>query len=213
MSILRHISVKPWVLDNRPANEIHPGMASRTSTTKGGLRLFLVVVTALFTLMSVAYLENTTLPFWTPIREPQLLWLNTVFLVLSSISIHWAQKLAGKGMQIQARRWLIVSAVLAVAFLFGQVLAWLELFENGYFASENPAYAFYYLMTAVHGLHIFGGVSVLSLALDRVYREANVDSINRTIRLCATYWHYLLLVWIILFAMMLMDNSRIIDQI
>ncbi|MBL4872367.1 MAG: cytochrome c oxidase subunit 3 [Rhodobacteraceae bacterium] len=188
-------------------------MASRTSATKSGLRLFLVVVTALFTLMSVAYLENTSLSFWTPIREPQLLWLNTVFLIFSSITIHRAQKLAGEGMHIQARRWLIFSAVLAVAFLFGQMLAWIELFQNGYFASENPAYAFYYLMTAVHGLHIFGGVTVLSFALDKVYREDNLESINRTIRLCATYWHYLLLVWIILFAMMLMDNSRIIDQL
>lgn len=213
MSIFRHISTKPWVLDTRPPNVIHPGMASRTPTTKGGLRLFLAVVTMLFALMSVAYLENTTLPYWTPIREPQLLWLNTAILVFSSLTMQMARNFSGKNLHVQARRVLIASVVLATAFLFGQMFAWLELSQQGFFASVNSAYAFYYMMTAIHGLHIFGGVSVLIIALDRAYRADNVDTINRTIQLCTTYWHYLLLVWVVLFAMMLMDNGTIIDGI
>jgi cytochrome c oxidase subunit 3 len=213
VSIFRHISTKPWLLDERPSHVIHPGLASRTSTTKSGLRLFLAVITALFALLSVAYIENTTLAYWTPLREPQLLWLNTAILVVSSLTIQKARNLAGKDLQIPARRLLIASAVLAVAFLFGQMFAWLELLQLGYFASVNPSYAFYYLMTALHGLHIFGGVTVLVFALDRAYREDNVDTIKRTVQLCATYWHYLLLVWVALFAMMLMDNTSILDKI
>ena len=213
MNFFRQIAIKPWLSDQRPANEIHPGMASRTSTTKRGLWLFLFVVTALFGLMSVAYLENTTLAYWTPLREPQLLWLNSAILVLSSLTIHWARNLALRSSLLQARRVLIASTFLAVAFLFGQMFAWLELLENGYFASVNPSYAFYYMMTALHGLHIFGGVTVLIFALDRAYRKDDDEAMIRTVQLCATYWHYLLMIWVVLFAMMLMDNGSIIDKI
>ena len=213
MNFFRQIAIKPWLSDQRPANVIHPGMASREATTKRGLWLFLFVVTALFALMSVAYLENTTLAQWTPLREPRLLWLNSAILVFSSITIHWARNLAAKNMLSQARRVLIASTVLAVAFLFGQMFAWLELWEYGYFASVNPSYAFYYMMTALHGLHIFGGVTVLIFALDRAFRKDDEEAMIRTIQLCATYWHYLLMIWVVLFAMMLMDNGTIIDKI
>lgn len=206
MSVLRHISAKPWLSDARPAHVIHPGMAPRTSTTKGGLQLFLAVVTVLFLLISIAFLENTSLPQWTPLHEPRLLWYNTAILVLSSLTIQYAHALARKNKPERARQFLIISAVLTTVFLYAQVFAWNELLQEGFVASVNPAYAFFYLMTGLHGLHILGGVTVLILALGRISQDFSLKSVAATTRLCAIYWHYLLLVWIVLFGLLVVDN-------
>lgn len=206
MSFLRHISDKPWIPDHRPTVEIHSGMATRAATTKRGLVLFLSVVTVLFLLISIAYLENTSLPEWKPLREPQLLWYNTAILAVSSLTMQYARMLAQKNMPIRARQMLVISAILAVAFLYAQVFAWHELLQQRFFASTNPAYAFFYLMTGLHGIHILGGVSVLILAIGKISNDNNLDAVADMTRLCAIYWHYLLLVWVVLFALLLVDN-------
>ena len=58
------------------------------------------------------------------------------------------------------------------------------------FVTANPANAFFYLLTALHGLHIAGGLAAAGWVL------AAGDA--RRIRLCAVYWHFLLLIWVLL---------------
>jgi cytochrome c oxidase subunit 3 len=99
---------------------------------------------------------------------------------------------------------LLLGGLLTLAFLGGQFYAWSLVRGSGFFAPQNPAVAFFYLLTAVHGLHLLGGLYVWGRTLARMRRE-NVEAIDvqLSVELCSVYWHFLLLVWLGLFAVML----------
>jgi cytochrome c oxidase subunit 3 len=213
---IKTILEKPWLVDPRPAEVIHSGSAARMPTLRTGLWLFLAVVTFLFLLLSSAYFGRMSMPDWTPLQEPRLLWLNTGILVFSSFAMQWAATSAHREQMAGVRAGLLVGGVLAVAFLAGQIVAWQQLVAHGYFATQNPAYAFFYVITTLHGLHILGGLVVLGAAADHAWRNDNAATMRRAARLCAIYWHFLLVVWAGLFALMLADNSgpiHIIDLV
>ena len=71
---------------------------------------------------------------------------------------------------------LLAGGVLALAFLAGQLLAWRQLDAAGYFLASNPANSFFYLLTAVHGLHVLGGLVALARATAKVWRGLDVGS-------------------------------------
>jgi cytochrome c oxidase subunit III len=83
-------------------------------------------------------------------------------------------------------------------------LAWRQLNQTGYFVTGNPATAFFYLLTAVHGLHLLGGLVVWGRTVARMTRAGvELIDIRLSVELCTLYWHYLLLVWLVLFAVLL----------
>ena len=99
---------------------------------------------------------------------------------------------------------LLAGGVLALAFLAGQLLAWRQLDAAGYFLASNPANSFFYLLTAVHGLHVLGGLVALARAIGQgVARSATPIEVRLSVELCAIYWHFLLFVWLVLFALLL----------
>ena len=85
----------------------------------------------------------------------------------------------------------------------GQLLAWQQLADAGYFVQSNPANAFFYLITGIHALHLLGGLVVWSLTLIKLLGGAEVARVRLSVELCAVYWHFLLVVWVILFGLML----------
>jgi cytochrome c oxidase subunit 3 len=95
-----------------------------------------------------------------------------------------------------------------VLFLAGQVMAWRQLGLMGEYNHTNPAYTFFILLTAIHGLHLIGGLWVLSRTAARVWHGlANSDvvqvgAVRQSVQLCTTYWHYLLIVWLALFTLL-----------
>ncbi len=98
---------------------------------------------------------------------------------------------------------LIAGGVFTISFLAGQLWAWQQLNASGYFLTANPANAFFYLLTALHGLHLLGGLLVWGRATGKVLRGAGVGDVRLSVELCTVYWHYLLLVWLVLFALLL----------
>ncbi|HEU0309670.1 MAG TPA: cytochrome c oxidase subunit 3 [Sphingomicrobium sp.] len=213
MNPFKALAVKPWLADPRPAEEIHNGSAGRLATSRLGLWLFLVVVTVLFLLLTSVYFGRMALPDWDPLQEPRILWLNSGVLILSSIAMERAATSARRRQMAGVRAGLLVGSVLAALFLAGQLEAWRQLSALGYFAVQNPAYAFFYLITALHGLHLMGGLAVLAVAADNAWRSDDAASMRRIARLCAIYWHFLLAVWAVMFGLLLADNSGAIDFI
>jgi cytochrome c oxidase subunit 3 len=93
---------------------------------------------------------------------------------------------------------------LTFAFLLGQSIVWYQLLKLGYFASTNVANAFFYLLTTIHGLHLLGGLIFWGLATSKLLKgNYKISNMQRTIELCAIYWHFLFFVWLILFGLML----------
>jgi cytochrome c oxidase subunit 3 len=140
---------------------------------------------------------------WRPLAEPTLLWANTGMLVLASIVYHWTRNAAVKGNMARVKPGLTVAGALTILFLFGQIVVWRQLNTAGYYVDLNPANGFFYLLTAVHGLHMLGGLWVWAKSTINVWTDADPDSVRLSIELCTVYWHFLLLVWIVLFGMLL----------
>ena len=96
---------------------------------------------------------------------------------------------------------LIAGGLFAFTFLVGQLFAWQQLNAAGYFLSANPANAFFYLLTGVHGLHLLGGLVALARAIDKVWR-GKLGQVRLSVQLCAIYWHFLLALWFVLFTLL-----------
>ena len=79
---------------------------------------------------------------------------------------------------------------------------------SGYFVAANPANAFFYLLTALHGLHLLGGLWVWGRTTIKVLRGVEVGKVRLSVELCTVYWHYLLLVWLVLFAVLLHTHTH-----
>jgi cytochrome c oxidase subunit III len=191
----------PWLEEGEVA--AYPGEApSPPPAAKLGLGVFLAVAGCLFSLMAAAFFMRAGSPDWRAPPLPGILWFNTMALVASSATMHFAQSEATRSDLSRLKLLLVASGALAVAFLLGQLLAWRELAQAGAFASSNPASAFFYLLTGVHGLHLIGGLVALSLTIRRAWTEQSNAALAASIELCAVYWHFLLFVWLLLFAML-----------
>lgn len=205
MSLIDHLTAKPWVtqgadVDRDDDRENESAWSLPAATV--GLRLFLAVVTVLFSLMVIAYAERMTYGDWLLVAKPWLLWLNTAVLVLSSLGLHRAQISAARGEIDGVRAGLLTGGVCALAFLAGQLIASQQLIALGYFASTNPAVAFFYLLTAVHGLHLAGGLVALGRTAAKVWNGGTAEELRLSVELCAFYWHFLLVVWVVLFGLL-----------
>lgn len=140
---------------------------------------------------------------WQALPVPALLWLNTAILILSSVALQWARTSAKDQQADRVRRGLLAGGALAFAFLVGQFLVWRQLGSLGYFVDTNPSNSFFYLITGLHGLHLLGGLVAWLRASFRLWRGAGVAKIRMSVELCAVYWHFLLLVWLVMFGLLL----------
>jgi cytochrome c oxidase subunit 3 len=195
------LNVQPWVSD-AVADQVSGGSLEANSKAVG-LTTFLAVATSLFALFVSAYTLRMKMADWSPLTEPQLLWVNTGFLVLASVVYHWTRNQAVKGNDANVKPGLMAAGVLSILFLAGQLVAWRQLYAAGYYISGNPANAFFFVMTALHGLHMLGGLYVWARSAARVLTGAGADTVRLSIELCTVYWHFLLLVWIVLFGLLL----------
>jgi len=169
---------------------------------KTALMFFLGVVGVLFGLFITAYFIRMELEDWRPMPEPVLLWVNTAILFMASVVLQWTHHQLKHGRDTGIRPALLLGAVLTLGFVYGQVEAWQQMRAAGYFMYNNPANAFFYVLTAVHALHILGGLYVWLRAGLRVLTGTAPEQIRLSVELCAVYWHFLLLVWLLVFAVL-----------
>jgi cytochrome c oxidase subunit 3 len=203
--LARRLTAKPWETSGLP-EEPDAGSATSLPPAKIGLLILLAVITSLFGLFISAYWMRMEHAHgdWSPLPVPRLLWLNTAMLILSSAGMQWAREGARRAQPDRVRVGLIGGGLFAWAFLAGQLLAWRQLSASGYFMASNPATAFFYLLTGVHGLHLLGGLFVWGKTIVRM-AQGGVELIDLrlSVELCTVYWHYLLLVWLVLFTLLL----------
>ena len=196
------VTTKPW-LEDGTIGGLRTAGALPLPAAKVGLWIFLAVVGSLFSLFILAYSMRMHMGDWRPLPAPKLLWLNTGVLILSSVALQKAQLAAGRGEIDGVRVSLFAGGVFTIAFLVGQLMAWRQLTVAGYFLATNPASTFFYLLTAVHGLHLLGGMVALGRTTAKAWCGFEMEQARLGVELCAMYWHFLLLVWLVLFGLLL----------
>ena len=163
------VNTKPWEANaHYPAGEDFSGRSLPQPDSKLGLFVFLAVATSLFSLFVSAYMMRMEVGDWKPLPDPDLLWLNSGALVLSSIALQWAHVCARREQLNGARTALLAGGFFAFAFMVGQYLAWQQLIDQGYYAYTNPTNAFFYLITGLHALHLLGGLLVWGITTNKL---------------------------------------------
>ncbi|MEO6918463.1 MAG: cytochrome c oxidase subunit 3 [Collimonas sp.] len=165
------------------------------------LWLFMAVATALFLLFIAAYIMRMDAADWSPLAMPWQLWLSTSILVIASIFLQLAVAAANVRQMERAHTLLLVAGFWSIAFLGAQWWGWQALQAIHVTANGNPAGSFFYLLTAMHGLHVAGGLVGWGMAAAGSWRQ-EPRRLAWRIRLCARYWHFLLVVWLLLFAVL-----------
>jgi cytochrome c oxidase subunit 3 len=177
-------------------------LEDRTRAPAGLYRLGLLLtcgwIFTFFGALEVAFFwRANTMAFWEPIPLPMTLWVSTGIIVASSAVFEKARRLYRQGEHRMASRLLLVTACGGAAFLASQLTAWHELMRRGAYLAQNPYSAFIYIFTGIHGLHLIGGLVALSVVLlRRSKRRELVDAV-------CYYWHFMGLLWIVLFATLL----------
>ena len=210
MNVIKKITVKPWLPEPASEETLSNVAALSPPPAKVGLRVFLAVVTALFLLLVIAYLSRSRFPDWQslagapwqPLSSPWLLWLNTALLMASSIALQWTRGVVRRDDPDGAKTGLALAGFFAVAFLLGQLWVWQELKLQGYGVASNPASSFFYLITGLHGFHLLGGLVAWVRTTARVWRGVAMERVRLSVELCTVYWHFLLMVWLVLFALL-----------
>jgi len=146
---------------------------------------------------------------WQRFALPRILYLDTLILIASSYTLELARtRFAARALMrsddgAQARTlrsnglyWLNITLTLGLFFVAGQVLAWQRLASEGLFLATSPSSSFFYLLTAMHGLHLLGGV--LGLIYVGYRLRHNARNAQTSLGTAAVYWHFVDLLWVYL---------------
>ena len=210
----QRLMAKPWLEVGVIGDAAEP---DSPMTAKLGLGTFLVVASSLFALLVSAYAKRMSVADWRALPMPTVLWFSTGLLILASLALHMAVIAARSDEPGPLRSSLLAAGVCSLAFLAAQALAWRELAVSGYFTASNPASAFFYLVTAIHGAHLIGGLVALGRTSARAFATPQklIVEIPReltlNVELCAIYWHFLLLVWLVLFSLLMRWTDDFIE--
>jgi cytochrome c oxidase subunit 3 len=138
---------------------------------------------------------------WQHFTLPPILYANTLVLLASSVTLELARRRISRyarGIESQIAvpmRWLVITLVLGLVFVAGQYVAWLQLKAAGLYLATNPNSSFFYVFTAVHGLHVLGGLCGLVYVMSKLNRSILRQS---TFVAAAQYWHFMDMLWLYL---------------
>ncbi|MGA7926863.1 MAG: cytochrome c oxidase subunit 3 [Candidatus Sulfotelmatobacter sp.] len=141
------------------------------------------------------------------ITLPPVLYLNTLVIIASSISLEIARRRIAAfmgGVRDRAAspaRWLYITLILGLLFVAGQTYAWIQLKSQGFGLAANISYSFFYVLTVAHALHVFGGlgglIRVIAKLSRSVLRRSTLDATSR-------YWHFMGVLWLYLLLLLWM---------
>lgn len=163
-----------------------------------GLMAILATAAMLFAAFTAALLVRRTGGDWVRVELPPVVWLNTALLLASSAAVELARRAIRRGAPPLAALRLATGGVLGVLFLAGQVLVWRALAARGVYLPTSPHAAFFYMLSAVHGAHVLGGLGALGWTLRRALRGAYSPAHHAGLTHAAIFWHFVGGVWIYL---------------
>ncbi len=184
-----------------PVSDAKPTL--RMNPKKFVLWLLMVSIVMLFAALTSAYIVRKGDGNWLLFDLPNVFYYSTGVLLLSSVTIQLSYFFAKKDELEKLKLFIIISAILGISFLFMQVQGWKELVQNKVFLVGNPSGSFVYIITGVHGAHLITGVVFIIIMLVAAFRYKVHSKSLLKIEMCATYWHFLDLLWVYLFCFIL----------
>tara|TARA_B100000700_G_scaffold257244_1_gene290871 strand:+ start:203 stop:883 length:681 start_codon:yes stop_codon:yes gene_type:complete len=204
---------KPWENEQAALDNAHEGKTFNISIQKSAVVIIFGIATVLFSLVFTSYLY--TLP---PDQDtkyllrPNLLWINTIVLFIITYFFNKLTSDLKKKDPSKIKRNLLIAGGLTYLFLFGQVIFWFQLLKSGNYVSTNSYFANFYVFTALHGLHLFGGLFFWGIVSSKVLKleQHKILEQEKNISALSIYWTFLLIVWLMFFLMIYIFNDSFI---
>ena len=182
------------------ANAIHTdSKISERSTAKMLLWIGIISIIMLFSGLTSAYIVRQEEGNWTKFQLPQIFWLSTSIIILSSVSLNWALSSAKKNNTSNISKGLAFTLLLGISFVVSQFMAWKDLVSQNIFMVGNPSGSFLYVISGLHLAHLIGGLICLSVVLAKGMNGKYNSQNLLGIQLCSIYWHFLTALWVYLF--------------
>lgn len=187
-----------------PMNGQAVGKKGYEEASRSGIWVGIFAITMSFAAFTSAlFVREGAASDWQHIALPPVLYVNTLALLLSSVTFELSRRSIPAGQVVEsdvARKglgWLFLTLVLGVAFFTGQYVAWNQLWERGIFLATNPNSSFFYVLTAMHGMHLLGGIAALIYVIGRL--TINHATLRRSaFDNTAIYWHFMGILWVYL---------------
>jgi cytochrome c oxidase subunit III len=171
----------------------------------GKLVLWIAIVSIimLFGGLTSAYIVRQADGNWLTFELPVMFYVSTAVILLSSVTMIGAVRSIRKNNVAGTRNALIATLLLGAAFVITQFMGWNDLVNQGIYFVGNPSGSFLYVITGLHVLHLAGGIVFMMIVTGRSmagkYHSGNTTAIKN----CATYWHFLDILWVYLFFFLL----------
>jgi cytochrome c oxidase subunit 3 len=186
--------------DSYTNNKIHP--------KKFGLYISFASILMMFAGLTSAYIVRQGAGNWLEFKMPNVFFLSTFTILLSSVTLHLSYKGFLKGNINQYRYLLLLSGILALAFIVMQYLGWLQLNAIGVDLKGNPAGSFVYVISGIHAAHVLGGLGAIAIAIMHAFSLKYKVTAARKLRfeLTTNYWHFVDLLWVYLIVFMVLQR-------
>jgi cytochrome c oxidase subunit 3 len=208
------LSDKPWDKEQMAIDNYHQGKTFDISNQTSAVIVIFGVSTVLFSLVVTGYLYSVPSGQDTQyLLKPNLLWANTLILLSVTYFFNRVTKDLKKNIVERVKTNLIIIGFLSYAFLLGQLFFWVQLMKSGNYVSTNNYFSSFYIFTALHGLHLLGGLFFWGIVFSKVRKVEQTEIINqkKSIEALSLYWTFLLIVWFVFFLIMYVFNDAVIE--
>ena len=205
---------KPWEKEQATIDNYHDGKSFEISNQKSAVVIIFGIATVLFSLVFTGYIYSLPPNQDTNyLLRPNLLWVNTFILFFISYYFNKISRDLEKKITLKTKKDLILVGILSYIFLFGQIVFWMQLMRSGNYVSTNTYFSSFYFFTALHGLHLLGGLFFWGKVSSRVLKLSNSKIIEeeKNISALAWYWTFLLIVWLMFFLMVYIFDDAFIE--
>ena len=161
-----------------------------------GTWLFIAAVTMMFAgLTSTIVVRGSSATDWGHTSLPAILYLNTFVLLVSTVTFEIARRQKNSPENTENSTLLYATLALGLLFVGGQLVAWKTLVERGVYLASNPSSSTFYLLTAIHALHLIGGVLVLAYLVSRMDTMI-AAKFHACLGAASLYWHFMTGLWL-----------------
>jgi cytochrome c oxidase subunit 3 len=207
------LSDKPWDKEQMATDDYHQGKTFDISNQTSAVIVIFGVSTVLFSLIITGYLYSIPTTQDTQyLLKPNLLWVNTLILLSVTYFFNKITKDLKKNIYEKIKKNLLIVGFLSYVFLFGQIFFWFQLMKDGNYVSTNNYFSSFYIFTALHGLHLLGGLFFWGKVFSKISKleQKEITSHKKSIEALSLYWIFLLIVWAMFFLIMYVFNDTVI---
>ncbi len=205
-SILKKIfgtlTEKPWEANQAAIDSKHSGQTFNISNQMSVVIIIFGISSVLFSLIFTGYLyslppgQDTTF-----ILKTNMLWINTLVLILVTYFFDKIRRDFNNNITSNIKKNLIIVGALSYLFLILQLILWYQLMIDGNYVSTNTYFSSFYFFTALHGIHLLGGLFFWGKVTSKVFKleERDYKKEERSITALSVYWLFLFIVWFVFF--------------